>query len=253
VGAVVAFAGALVALLFLPSRARPAEAAAGAGAIEEGEAAVAVAGDEAVVRVAGRAAAGEARGLQHLAAESVEHERPQGRAFADATFDLLAEAGYSSLTFHAIATRAGLGGKVPVDIDDQVDKADAVVAALDTVFEDNPVPDTGSFREDARTWLLGMSEALSTERAGPVVATLLDAAAHDADLATELRGKLVAPQRNAVAAMVNRAKQRGELPPDADTDVVVDLLVAPLVHRRLVTGQPTTDHIVDATLDLLTD
>lgn len=273
VGVVFALAGALVALLFLPARPRPAVAEAGAGAAAAAGEGVtgtdrAAAAKEAAARVPSVAATGalsvagsgtgsgavtSARDLRHLATRSVELERPQRRTLADATLDLLAEAGYSSLTFHAIAGRVGLEGKVPEDIDDQLDKADAVVAALDTVFEDNPVPDTGSFREDARTWLLGMSEALSAERAGPVVATLLDAAAHDPGLATELRGKLVAPQRNHVAAMVNRAKERGELPADADTDVVVDLLVAPLLHRRLVTGQPTTDHIVDATLDLLTD
>jgi EmrB/QacA subfamily drug resistance transporter len=261
VGAVVAFAGALVALLFLPARARPVAALEGAGAAEAvatergGEVATTAAavgegvatGEEEGEVVAGR------RDLRHLAEASVDLRRPRRRALADATFDLLAEAGYSSLTFNAVASRAGLGDKVPDDIDDHVNRIDAVVAALDTVFEDNPVPDTGSFRRDARTWMLGMGEALSAERAAPVVATLLDAAAHDDDLAAELRRKLVAPQRDAVAGMVERAKARGELPPGADTEVVVDLLVAPLLHRRLVTGQPTTDTVVDATLDLLAD
>jgi EmrB/QacA subfamily drug resistance transporter len=236
VGGVVALAGALVALLWLPSRPRAAEVTADVAEVEMEVSEVAVYAET------------PATDLDRLAGASVER-LGRRRDLSDATLDLLAEAGFSSLSFGALAGRLGVARDAGRD--DERAKTEAVVAAMNTVFEDHPVPDTGWFRQDARRYLLSMADALSSERAAPVVATLIDAAAQDPSLADELRHKLIEPQRAQVARMVEQAKSRGELPVTADTEVVVDLLVAPLLHRLLVTGHPTTEPKVDHTLDLL--
>ena len=58
-----------------------------------------------------------------------------------------------------------------------------------------------------------------------------------------MRKHLLAPRRAALIAMIERGVERGELPADTDRPVLADLLVGPLYHRALVSGEPV-DHDV---------
>ncbi|MCA2219563.1 TetR/AcrR family transcriptional regulator C-terminal ligand-binding domain-containing protein [Wangella sp. NEAU-J3] len=44
----------------------------------------------------------------------------------------------------------------------------------------------------------------------------------------------------------DRAAARGELPADADVDLLVDQVVGPIHFRVLVTGEPVTPALLDA-------
>jgi hypothetical protein len=48
---------------------------------------------------------------------------------------------------------------------------------------------------------------------------------------------------------VERAVERGELPPDIDVDFAVDQLVGPLYYRVLVSGHPVPEEFTDALVD----
>jgi hypothetical protein len=53
------------------------------------------------------------------------------------------------------------------------------------------------------------------------------------------------------AEIVRRGVRRGEVPPDVDPRLLLELLVAPLYLRLLVTAEPVTEEYADAVLDLL--
>jgi hypothetical protein len=50
---------------------------------------------------------------------------------------------------------------------------------------------------------------------------------------------------------IERAVDRGDLPPDVDRDLLIDLLVAPLFYRALITGEPVERDLPRKLADLL--
>ena len=220
VGGVVALVGALVALVFLP--ARPVRT-------DQGDL------DELAGAVHGTA--------QDLPVGVTRRQDPTRPAVSGVVLRLLAEAGFSSLNFHGVATRAGLTTST---IEHQwTSKVDLVVDALHQALAEHPVPDTGSLSGDCCAYLGDVGSALASPDARAVVAGLIDDAARDPELADVLRRRLVAPRRRALGEMVRRGVARGEVDPGVDPDVLVDTLIAPLYHRVLVTGDPVDRHVTD--------
>ena len=56
-----------------------------------------------------------------------------------------------------------------------------------------------------------------------------------------------------LVAVIERGKQRGEIRPDVDARVMVDLLGGPVVLRRLITGQPVNQRLAHTIVDLVLD
>jgi AcrR family transcriptional regulator len=210
VGAVIALAGAVVALVFLP--ARP------------------VVADEGL------------EDIQHAVVTAARRLPSDGRRrVSGVVFQLLAEAGFSSLTFNGVATRSGVSTATlerswGSRIDMVVDAVRAQTAAV-------PIPDSGSFRTDAERYLDEVSEMLGDPQTIQVIGQLIASGARDAELADALRTRLLMPRRVALVAMIDRGVERGELAPDTDREILADMLVAPLYHRALVSGQPIDDDV----------
>jgi len=219
VGAVIALAGALVALIFLPAR----PVVADEGFEDIGDAMV-------------------------TAARRLPSERR--RQVSDVVLQLLAEAGFSSLTFNGVATRSGVSTATLER--SWGSRIDMVVDAVRTQTAAYPIPDSGSFRVDAERYLLEVSDALSDAETIQVIGQLIASGARDRELADALRSRLLTPRRLALVQMIERGVERGELARDTDRDILADMLVAPLYHRALVSGEPI-DHdvahrIVDAVI-----
>jgi AcrR family transcriptional regulator len=229
VGGVVALMGALVALFFLP--ARPARHQA----TELGD-------------LGGRSGAVEGA-AQDLPPEVQVRQNPARPAIAGTVMRLLCEAGFSSLSFSGVATRAGVSTATLERY--WTSKVDLVVDAVGQAFAEHPVPDTGDLAEDCRAYLADVSLALSTPDTRIVVAGLIDDAARDPELAAILRDQLIAPRRAALHHMVQRGIDRGELSRGVDPDLVVDALIAPIYHRILVTGEPVDRPVTDQIVALV--
>jgi AcrR family transcriptional regulator len=222
VGAVIAALGALVALWFLP--ARPSATRPDVQGL------------------------GDLGDLVRRSAEDIPTSEVRDRDLLGATLQLLTEAGFSGLTFNAVASRVGTTASAIER--DWNSKLDLVIAALDAVLAEHPLPDTGSFESDCRTYLRQTAESLSTPGARPVIAGLLGASARDETLTRTFRERLIGPRRRALLTMVHRAVARGELDPHVDAAVLVDALVGPLYHRLLITGEPITPAVADEVVDL---
>ena len=174
------------------------------------------------------------------------------RAILDATIELLGEDGFDGLSIEAVASRAGVGkttvyrrwpSKIPL-----------VVDALSAMKAHPPatVPDDLSTRE---ALLRAMSSYTKPHEgsASRVLAGLVDAMSRNAELAEAVRAVLVTERQRSLLSLIQRGIERGEIRPDVDARVMVDLLGGPVVLRRLITGDPVTARLARTIVDLVLD
>ncbi|MFC8042748.1 TetR/AcrR family transcriptional regulator [Nocardia sp. NPDC057353] len=173
--------------------------------------------------------------------ESRRSERAR-TAILTATGELIAELPYPKLTVEAIAARAGVGKQT---IYRWWPSRGAVV--LDAMLErDAPaeLPDTGDLRADLRPLLRGAVAALTDPVADGFLRAMYVEIQQDPALAREYRERLLLPQRAAVAARL-----AGALPPGADTELAVDLLLGPVQMRWALGLGGLTAEYADAALE----
>ncbi|GAO09256.1 TetR/AcrR family transcriptional regulator [Streptomyces lydicamycinicus] len=166
-------------------------------------------------------------------------------AIRAAVFEELAAAGFARMSIEGIARRAGVG-KTAVyrrwrsKLHLVLDVVSAVAAA------GMPTPDTGSLAGDVRMLLEVAARALRHPMASQIIPDLLAEAARSPELAQALKAALHDSQEGVAAAVVARAVERGELPPDVDARLALDLLTGPLYWRLLVARDELPKGYLDA-------
>ncbi|MFC9117129.1 MULTISPECIES: TetR/AcrR family transcriptional regulator [Streptomyces] len=187
-----------------------------------------------------------------------DHSRRKERsrqAILAAARALVTEETYEKVTVEAIAARAGVGKQTIYRR--WPSKSAVVVAALLALSEDADgqsvtLPDTGDLRAD----LVLVMRATVEEFADPSFDKLIRAVntelTNDPTLAAEYREKLAGPLDEAKKARLRSAQKAGQLASDADLDLALEMLYAPLFLRWLHRSGPLTtayaDSLVDATL-----
>lgn len=172
------------------------------------------------------------------------------KAVLAATLEELAEHGVSGLTIAAVAARAGVHEtsvyrrwrtKQQLILDALLDRSATVL----------PVPDTGSIRGD----LVALLRSLADYLASPIARPLLQTAALSVtdESLSDLRRTFIAAQVQAMAVPFKLGKERGELSPDTDPHLVLELLVAPLYLRVLLTGEPLEEDLPERLVDAVMD
>jgi AcrR family transcriptional regulator len=174
--------------------------------------------------------------------DAAERGRKPGRprsAVADAsivkaTLDLLLEDGYRGLTMEQVRARAGVGKATLYRR--YGSKQELVAEAIRHLNQPIEGPDTGSVRED----ILGVARSVmaGAERVqfASFVPRLLGEAAGDPEMHAIFYENLVAPRRAAMAEVLRRGIARGELRPDLDVELAIDVLSGPWVYRLLISG-----------------
>jgi hypothetical protein len=84
-----------------------------------------------------------------------------------------------------------------------------------------------------------------------MLAGLVAEAQRDPALATAWRKQVIEPLRAKNTILVQRAVQRGEIPPDTDPDVVLDMMFGAAYHRLLQGHRPLTDQFARSVVDLI--
>ncbi len=124
-----------------------------------------------------------------------------------------------------------------------------VLAAAEQLAEEKAAaPDTGSLRGDLRALADSYLRMVAETRAGHAIPAMVCATARNPELADAYRS-FVADRRCASVVPLARAVRRGELGPETDPQLVLDLLVAPLFYRAFVSREPLDDAYVDALVD----
>jgi AcrR family transcriptional regulator len=156
------------------------------------------------------------------------------RAILEATLALLEESGYGSTTIEAIAARARVGKQTIYRW--WPSRAALVMEAYEGRVQTRTLePDTGSVREDVCLSLLHIAKVFETTSAAGIVTGLAAEAQQDRELRVAFRG-FMENRRAVMRRVLERARRRGELRPDADLELLIDLLYGPLLFRVLMSG-----------------
>ncbi|MDT5103619.1 MAG: hypothetical protein QOI25_1132 [Mycobacterium sp.] len=155
------------------------------------------------------------------------------KAITEAVLDELAEQGYARLSMEAVAKRAGVGKSALYRRwASKQEMALAVVAEFSVIQA--VAPNTGSLRGDIRESLDSLMHWLSHPRFSRILPDLVAEMARNPELSKIVEGMIGQPRRDRALLMLQRAIQRGELDPDTDMELALDLLAAPIYWRLTV-------------------
>jgi AcrR family transcriptional regulator len=173
-------------------------------------------------------------------------------AILAATLDLVAEAGYGTLTVEGIAARSGVGkqtiyrwwpSKADVLLDALATKADLYV----------PIPDEGTFRADLAGFLDSTFELGEKAQVADTLRALMAQAQIDPEFGKRFREDFLNRRREALGVIVDRARERGELPEGVNSGTVIDVVFGTLWYRLLATRAPLGHGLAGELVTLLAD
>lgn len=174
------------------------------------------------------------------------------RAILDAARELVSEVGYAKVSIEAIAARAGVGKQT---IYRWWRSKGAVVfdsfLALSEGAEGMALPDTGDVEADLKAVMRAtVAEFADAAFEAPVRALNMEII-NDPGLAAQYREKLAGPVDEAKKERLRSAQRAGQIAADADLDLALELLYAPLYQRWLLRSGPLTPEYADALVDLM--
>jgi AcrR family transcriptional regulator len=180
--------------------------------------------------------------------------RPGGRSarvresVLDATMTALRDGGWDGVNIAEVATRAGVH-ETSIYRRWRTREGLMIDALLTASDEQLPIPDTGTLRGD----LIAFATELGTLLADPLGCALAHAmAAPTVDPAiVETSAKYFQARLEMASAIIERASDRGEIPVCADPSLVLEMLIAPLHLRTLLTRQPLDDELPNRLADVL--
>jgi AcrR family transcriptional regulator len=167
-------------------------------------------------------------------------------AILAAAGDVLAEQGLAGFTVDAVAARAGVA-KATI-YRRWPSRADLLLETAHMAVVEMPQPDTGSLREDLVLLMGGLARKMRTTSAGQLLPAVLAEAAVNPHM-DEIFCQHVCERRTFVRQAVERGIARGELPPEADVDLMMDLLAGPIFVRVMMTHGPIDDAVVERIVD----
>lgn len=164
---------------------------------------------------------------------SLRRSERSRRATLEAALELCTEKGYGRVTVEAIAARAGVSKKT---IYRWWPSKSAVIleAFADALADTTPFADTGDIATDLRTNLAGAVRLINTPPFGPAYAGILSEMHHDDELARTVRAKLVDPRFDEAVTRLRRAQEQGQIPPDANLPLAVEMLYGPMYYRHVL-------------------
>jgi AcrR family transcriptional regulator len=164
------------------------------------------------------------------------------QALLDATLELAGEVGMHAMSMDDLAQRAGVS-KATI-YRRWPSKERLVLDALNQSMQPFDLIDTGSLRGDLDDYLRELARRMATGKASDVLPDLIAASVRDANLRASL-DEYVRHRRQPLQTILGRSVDRGELPADADVEVLIDALIGPFVYRRLLSHDPVDDDFVD--------
>jgi len=145
-----------------------------------------------------------------------------------ATLDLIGQIGYDRLTLDAVAAKARASKATLYRR--WSSKADLVLDAMDCLAPTGAeLPDTGCLREDLVS--IVAAKGLADPARADVFCGLATAIYRDAELGDRVRRRFFAQGQNHFLILLERAKDRGQLRPDADLDLLCKVIPALVLYQ----------------------
>ncbi|MER7014070.1 TetR/AcrR family transcriptional regulator [Saccharopolyspora sp. NPDC000359] len=157
------------------------------------------------------------------------------RAILRAALDLFIEGGVEGTSIEQIAKRAGVG---KLTVYRRWNSKEALLAAAIESARDEtpgtapPNPDA-PLEELVRQVLPGLAEAIANPRLRAMIARIFGASASHPELMATYWHDYVVPRRQTTRDLLRRAQSEGAVPPDADLEVLIDMMVGAVLFRLL--------------------
>jgi len=169
------------------------------------------------------------------------------QAILTAALAEMGERGYAGVTVEGIAARAGVGKQTIYRW--WPSKADVVLEAAGVEAEARiGVPDRGSLGADLRGFLAATFRQRDQQQ---VVVGLMAQALLDDAFAEKFRERFLFRRRAALRSLFERARERGELGPGEDLELLLDVVFGVLWYRMLIGHAPLTRRAADQLTDLV--
>ena len=170
-------------------------------------------------------------------------------AILRAAIALIRDVGYDAVTMECIASCAGVG---KATLYRRWEGKELLVAeAIEQIAITLPRPDTGTLREDVRAVMRSTSGMYRDPATRALLSGLVAAIARSEPIAAAVRGGFVAARRAALRVVLERWRDRHMLRPDADIEILMDMIHGPLFYRFLLRGEPVDERVCDAVLDMV--
>ncbi|MGW0707983.1 TetR/AcrR family transcriptional regulator [Streptomyces sp. NPDC002643] len=194
------------------------------------------------------------------APDSARRSEKSRRAIYDAALALIGEVGYQRTTIEGIAARAGVGkqtiyrwwsSKAEVLLEAFLDLQDqaAEAAAPGQEPEEYAIPDTGDLAADLKGVLRATVDELLDPKFEAPSRALAAAGLVDEKLSAEFVAKLLEPQLQFYVRRLRAAQEAGDIRPDLDPRIALELFVSPLAQRWLQRSGPLSYEYTDTLVD----
>jgi AcrR family transcriptional regulator len=188
------------------------------------------------------------------APDSTRRSERSRRAIYDAALSLVGEAGYAKTTIEGIAARAGVGKQTiyrwwPSKAAVLLDASLALAGDAEAEGGWAGFPDTGDLAADLKYVLRATVDELNDPTFEAPSRALTAAGATDPELGARFTEQLLEPQLALYEARLRTAREAGQLAPETDLRLTVEMLLGPLTHRWLLRTAPLTHAFTDALVD----
>jgi AcrR family transcriptional regulator len=112
-----------------------------------------------------------------------------------------------------------------------------------SAVEELHFPDTGSVQSDISHQMTRVVQIFHSRR-GRMVSALIGGGQSDPELIQAFRQRFMVPRREEAYRILQRAVERGELPPGIDFDLLLDALYGPIYMRFLIGHAPLSRKFV---------
>ncbi|MCX4677720.1 TetR/AcrR family transcriptional regulator [Streptomyces sp. NBC_01433] len=215
----------------------------------------------------------------HKAPDSSRRSDRSRRAIHDAALALVGEIGYGKTTIEGIAARAGVGkqtiyrwwpSKAAVLLEAYLDLQNRLSEQASGQASEHEagqagqagerasgqageapygIPDTGDLAADLKAVLRATVDELNDPVTEAPTRALAAEGIVDPVLGAEFAEKLLEPQIGLYVTRLRAAQRAGHVRADVDPRVAVELLIAPLAHRWLLSYLPLTHDYADSVVD----
>lgn len=160
-------------------------------------------------------------------------------AIVAAFYDELAEGGHDRLNMDRVAARAGVGKAALYRRWRSKGEMLAELVAMVGADEEKPVPDLGSLRDDLYALIADLIDVGRDPLIRQVTAYVI-ANSHSSPELIQAMRHVPGPNREDWLVVLQRAIDRGELAPDTDLEIALDIITGPM-WRRVIIGGDTLD------------
>jgi AcrR family transcriptional regulator len=171
------------------------------------------------------------------------------RAILDAALALFVEHGFDNVSIDDIAARAGVGRAT---VYRRWSSKAALIAEAIASERGDPELAIDALAGSPRHIFDSLALTLTAPDMKQIMARLIGASVDHPELIAAYWRTYMEPRRMAVLSLLQAAQARGQLPPDADVSIVLDVISGAIAHQVLVRpGERTADEIKSHLLAVL--